>query len=881
MKANSKKILGAVLLVAASLQFHASGQVLFSDDFQANTSASWSIFGNSANGATTDYSAQFAFDYGTQTYSLNGTTNTVPPAPNSGGTTKGLKVTVNKNGNTSAAGVSLYPTGKVFTNNYALKFDLWMDYNGDVAFGGSGSTEFATFGLDHLGTEVNWSSSTISGDGIWFATDADAGTGRDYRAYVGDPASNLELTSVTGGFFDREGNGTIDQNAPDDGSFSGYQLMFRSPPFQTPGGIGKRWVQVEVRQQDGVVSWLMDGYLMASHSNNNGFTSGNIMLGYMDPFTEIASPANENYAIFDNVRVVDLTSNTPLPTIDIVALDSDASEPGANTGFVTITRSGSTTSALVVNLIITGTASNGVDYVTIPSTVTFLAGAASTNITITPINDSIGEPTETAIIAIAANASVYEVRTNVAIVNIADDGDLPILTLATTRAIAYENFRVGKFTAKFSNPNSTDTIIHYTLTGTATNGVDYVTLPGTATILSGQTNVLITVSPINNTKLDGNRTVIMTLTSGAGYALGATTNGTVTIRDDDLAPGTLLFSDNFDSAASASSWAVFKSDPANTLTFGYDYGADGIPSAPNSVGGTTKGLKFEALAATASGMSVSPIGQSFTGDYRLRFDMWINYNGPLDVGGNDSTECFDAGIGTSGNHVNWDAGDSTIDGIWFAITGDGGYGDDYQVWINQNEQSVASGVYTGGSQNNNAAYYAEFGGDAAPQIQQDNYPNDQTLVTLPGNGGFAWHDVVITKQGTNVIWSIDGLQIAKVNSTAFTLSTNIFLGYMDDSSTAAPIPALSFGLADNVRVEALNLPKPQITSIKVIGVSVQIDFSGVATDTTASFTIQSSTTIAGTFADVSPVATITQLSPGSFRATTPVNGNVRFFRVRR
>ena len=43
------------------------------------------------------------------------------------------------------------------------------------------------------------------------------------------------------------------------------------------------------------------------NSINNGFTSGNIMLGCMDPFfSELPDEPWENYAIFDNIRVIDL-----------------------------------------------------------------------------------------------------------------------------------------------------------------------------------------------------------------------------------------------------------------------------------------------------------------------------------------------------------------------------------------------------------------------------------------------------------------------------------------------------------------------------------------------------------------------------------------------
>ena len=112
----------------------------------------------------------------------NGITNLIPAAPNSaGGITKGVKLTVNNNdANAAAAAVSLYPKDRTFSGNYALRVDMWLNYNGP-AFGGSGSTEHGTFGLNHAGDKVNWGGSTsvpstFASDGVWFAVAGEAET---------------------------------------------------------------------------------------------------------------------------------------------------------------------------------------------------------------------------------------------------------------------------------------------------------------------------------------------------------------------------------------------------------------------------------------------------------------------------------------------------------------------------------------------------------------------------------------------------------------------------------------------------------------------------------------------------------------------------------
>jgi hypothetical protein len=64
-----------------------------------------------------------------------------------------------------------------------------------------------------------------------------------------------------------------------------------------------------------------------------------------------------------------------------------ASEPGNNPGSFTLGREGDTNAALTVAFSLGGTASNGVDYAAIPTSVTLAAGQVSTNIAVTPLSE--------------------------------------------------------------------------------------------------------------------------------------------------------------------------------------------------------------------------------------------------------------------------------------------------------------------------------------------------------------------------------------------------------------------------------------------------------------------------------------------------------------
>jgi sugar lactone lactonase YvrE len=74
---------------------------------------------------------------------------------------------------------------------------------------------------------------------------------------------------------------------------------------------------------------------------------------------------------------------------------------------------------------------------------------------------------------------------------------------------------------------------------------------------------------------------------------------------------------------------------------------------------------------------------------------------------------------------------------------------------------------------------------------------------------------------------------------------------------------------------------PSITSIKFISGNVQIDFTSDPADTANLFTLESSSNVGGTYADVSPAATITEQGSGSFRAVVAPSGNRQFYRIKK
>jgi hypothetical protein len=286
-----------------------------------------------------------------------------------------------------------------------------------------------------------------------------------------------------------------------------------------------------------------------------------------------------------------------------------------------------------------------------------------------------------------------------------------------------------------------------------------------------------------------------------------------------------LFSENFDVDPSAN-WTA-NQGPGTTdsaVNYFFDYSSVGIPSAPNS-GGTTRGLKMQANQSSGvfGGVSASPNGQSFAGDYKVKFDWWANFNGPAPVGGSGSTQLSTFGVDTSGTTAQWPGG--VQDSIWFGGTTDGNSSSDWRAYsptAPTRYTDTAPGIYAAGavagSSNQSNVYYAGFGGVAAPAAQTLLYPQ-QTGLSLVGSAPFEWHAVEISKSGGNVTWTVDGLLIATVPVADDTVATgnNIFFGHSDTngtSSTDVNDVNLLFTLIDNVVVT------PEPSSVCLLGLSL-------------------------------------------------------------
>lgn len=109
--------------------------------------------------------------------------------------------------------------------------------------------------------------------------------------------------------------------------------------------------------------------------------------------------------------------------VTVAATDAEASEVGPATGTFTISRpAGATNKPLTVYYTLGGSASNGVDHTTPAGSLIIPEGAASADVTVTPIPDTLMEPAETVVLTLApglyavgaSNAATVTIAANAA-----------------------------------------------------------------------------------------------------------------------------------------------------------------------------------------------------------------------------------------------------------------------------------------------------------------------------------------------------------------------------------------------------------------------------------------------------------------------------------
>ena len=223
---------------------------------------------------------------------------------------------------------------------------------------------------------------------------------------------------------------------------------------------------------------------------------------------------------------------------------ADATEGGAN-GTFTLTRTGSTAADLIVRVSAPGgTATLTTDYTLSPAltddgnfrTWTILAGQASLNVSVAPVNDTSAEGPETISFSLVSNGNNYIGSASAATMTLIDnDTALPQVSVNVTDPYSTET-PGDTATLVVSRTGATTAALNVVVawSGTAVNGTDYAAQPTTVTIPGGQASATLTIVPANDTAIEGPEDATITISSNAAYVRDTSAQAaTVNITDDD------------------------------------------------------------------------------------------------------------------------------------------------------------------------------------------------------------------------------------------------------------------------------------------------------------------------------------------------------------
>jgi gliding motility-associated-like protein/uncharacterized repeat protein (TIGR01451 family) len=260
----------------------------------------------------------------------------------------------------------------------------------------------------------------------------------------------------------------------------------------------------------------------------------------------------------NNAATVDITDGNAASRIVSVSSPTNVNEALPLFGHVIINIGIAASEDVTVTYTLGGTATPGTDYTGYTGTLIFPAGTIGQFHSYTPLPDEIIEGNETIIFTLTGATTpsgltyTLDPSRSTVTLRITDDDNTPAnrVLAITKNTDAAEPSTAGSFTISLpAGVTATEDITaNYSIAGTATAGTDYTTLAGTVVIPAGQNSVTLPVTALDDQLIEGNETIIASITGGSSATFGSftpsTTNGsaTMTIADDDNTPANRVVS---------------------------------------------------------------------------------------------------------------------------------------------------------------------------------------------------------------------------------------------------------------------------------------------------------------------------------------------------
>lgn len=305
-------------------------------------------------------------------------------------------------------------------------------------------------------------------------------------------------------------------------------------------------------------------------------------------------------------------------TVTLAAISNIAYKDGITQGNFRVSRSvGGTYGDLAVNLSYSGTAIAGKNYAALPSSIVIPDGQTYIDLPVIGIEDHQADG-DLSIIASIASGSGYLLGSSAADTVTLVDDDVYIVTISTVNQTLNKSnlSQTGSFRIDRGTSTNQALTVNYTLRGTAANGVDYQTLPGSVTIPPHSQYVDVTVTAIATAAVTGNQSIIIDLLPGGLYSLGVSQEATLTVVQDSSLPtvsiattsanatedgttsGTIQISRAGDTSSSLNVNYQIGGSAINGVDYSFLSGTATIPAGQASINVTITGIPTSMVAPT-------------------------------------------------------------------------------------------------------------------------------------------------------------------------------------------------------------------------------------------------------------------------------------------
>ncbi len=250
----------------------------------------------------------------------------------------------------------------------------------------------------------------------------------------------------------------------------------------------------------------------------------------------MGTPTNANLGAVA-AHTLTITDNETQPTIQLQTAAANVLE-NAGTSSFTVTLSGASSKDASVAYTVAGSATSSVDHGLNSGTVVIPALAMSKAVSFNIVNDTVYEGSETVVVTLTPSSVVGAAlgTLGATTITVLDDDTAPLAQFSSSAQSALESGGTATLVVTLDKISSQPVTVPLLVSGTAVANSDYTVPNATVTIAAGSTQGSVNINLINDTLYENAETIIFTLGTPTGAALGPQNTHSVTIQDNDPVP---------------------------------------------------------------------------------------------------------------------------------------------------------------------------------------------------------------------------------------------------------------------------------------------------------------------------------------------------------